>query len=82
MMIDYSRLRSITARKIIRALERDGFILYRQRGSHCRYRHPDGRRATVSYHHSGSPIPLKTLQRIIESQAKWTEIDLYRLGLL
>jgi predicted RNA binding protein YcfA (HicA-like mRNA interferase family) len=45
--IDYSTLRSLTAHEVCRALERDGFTFTRQRGSHHRYAHPDGRRVTV-----------------------------------
>jgi len=37
--IDYSPLRSLTARELCRALEHDGFTLARQRGSHQRYTH-------------------------------------------
>jgi predicted RNA binding protein YcfA (HicA-like mRNA interferase family) len=42
--IDWSRLRSLTARELIAALARDGFSLRHRSGSHRRYRHPDGRR--------------------------------------
>jgi predicted RNA binding protein YcfA (HicA-like mRNA interferase family) len=41
-MIDYSKLRSITARHLITALEADGFTLNRQKGSHRHFKHPDG----------------------------------------
>jgi len=51
MPIDYSRLRGLTARELIAALIRDGFELRSQKGSHQHYRHPDGRRVTVSFHH-------------------------------
>jgi predicted RNA binding protein YcfA (HicA-like mRNA interferase family) len=34
MTIDWSRLRSLTAREIVNALVRDGFVLHAQRGSH------------------------------------------------
>jgi predicted RNA binding protein YcfA (HicA-like mRNA interferase family) len=40
--IDYSKLRGLTARKPISALQRDGFIFSRQSGSHQVYYHPDG----------------------------------------
>ncbi len=50
MAIDYSKLRSATAREIVAALSRDGFTLKRTKGSHRRYAHTDGRRVTVSYH--------------------------------
>jgi len=82
MPIDYSRLRSLTAREIISALVRDGFSLRRQIGSHQRYYHPDGRRVTVSFHRPSDTFPPKTLKKIIEDQARWTEDDLKRLKLL
>jgi predicted RNA binding protein YcfA (HicA-like mRNA interferase family) len=34
--IEYSRLRSLTARELVAALQRHGFIAARQRGSHHR----------------------------------------------
>lgn len=80
--INYSRLRSVTAREVVRALVKDGFVLVHQKGSHHRFRHPDGRRVTVALHHPGDTFPLKTMKAIIEEQAKWTEKDLKRLGLL
>jgi predicted RNA binding protein YcfA (HicA-like mRNA interferase family) len=80
--MDWSRLRSLTARELINALIRDGFFLRSQEGSHQRYRHADGRRVTVSYHHPGDTFPPKTLRRMIEEQARWTEADLQRLGVL
>ncbi|MCK4475512.1 MAG: type II toxin-antitoxin system HicA family toxin [Methanophagales archaeon] len=82
MPIDYSKLRSLTAREIISALSRDGFYLRSQRGSHQRYYHPDGRKVTVSFHSPSDTFPPKTLKRIIEKQAKWTEQDLKRLKIL
>ena len=42
--IDFSRLRSLTARQIVRALRRDGFEMERQTGGHRQYYHRDGRR--------------------------------------
>ena len=48
--IDFSRLRSLTARQIIRELHQDGFEMERQTGSHRQYYHRDGRRVTVSFH--------------------------------
>jgi len=68
--IDYSQLRTLTARKLLRALRRDGFALERQRGSHQHYRHQDGRRVTVAFHHRSDTFPPKTLKSIIEAQAK------------
>jgi len=81
MAIDYRGLRSLTARELIAALTRDGFNFVRQKGSHQRYRHADGRRVTVAPHGGGDTFTIKTLQSIIESQARWTEEDLKRLKL-
>ena len=58
-LIDDSRLRSLTARQLVAALQRDGFIPARQRGSHHRYEHPDGRKVTVPFPSPGDPfLPL------------------------
>ena len=81
-MIDHSQLRSLTARQLIGALIRDGFHFDRQRGSHHRYRHPDGRRVTVPFTRTGDTFAPKTLKTIIEDQARWTADDLHRLELL
>jgi predicted RNA binding protein YcfA (HicA-like mRNA interferase family) len=80
--IDWSVLRSLTARELISALIRDGFFLRSQEGSHQRYRHPDGRRVTVSFHHPRDTFKPKTLRRMIAEQARWTEEDLRRLRLI
>lgn len=82
MPINWRQLRSLTAREIIRALIRDGFELRSQSGSHQRYRHPDGRRVTVTFHAPGQTFSIGTLRRMIQDQAQWTEEDLQRLGLI
>ena len=82
MALDYSRLRNLTARQIIAALLHDGFQLRRQKGSHQRYVHPDGRRVTVTYHRSSDTFEIKTLRTMLEDQARWTESDLKRLKLI
>ena len=80
--IDYSRLRTVTAHDITRALMHDGFVQGRQRGSHHRYVHSDGRRVTVAFTRRGDTFELNTLRSIIEVQAKWTNEDLRRVRLL
>lgn len=80
MTIDYSRLRSLTARRLIAALHADGFVLQRQKGSQRHFHHSDGRRVTLSFHHSGDTFRIGTLRSIIEIQARWTVEDLTRLG--
>ncbi|MGO9928113.1 MAG: type II toxin-antitoxin system HicA family toxin [Mycobacterium sp.] len=82
MSVDYSRLRSVTARSLASALSEDGFQLQRQKGSHRHYHHSDGRRVTLSFHHSSDTFPLGTLKSIVEIQARWTEGDLRRLRLI
>ncbi len=47
-----ARIPSLRANEIVRALQRLGFEVIRQRGSHGRLRHPDGRFATVPDHGS------------------------------
>lgn len=80
--IDYSKLRSLTAHRLIHALERDGFVFSRQSGSHQIYYHPDGRRVNVTFHHPADTFPLKTLKRMLEQEAGWSEADLKCLKLL
>lgn len=81
-MIEWRQLRNLTAREIINALRRDGFALFNQSGAHQRYRHPDGRRVTLTFHHAGDTFPIGTLRSMIEVQARWGEDDLRRLNLL
>jgi predicted RNA binding protein YcfA (HicA-like mRNA interferase family) len=75
------RLRNIPVRELIGALERDGFVYRRAKGSGRVYRHPDGRRAVVHYHHGGDTLPLGTLRNVLTG-TRWTDADLERLGLL
>jgi predicted RNA binding protein YcfA (HicA-like mRNA interferase family) len=82
MGIDYGRIRSLTARQMIAALTRDGFYFIRQKGSHQRYGHADGRRVTVAPHGGGDTFTIKTLKTTIEAQARWTESDLIRVGIV
>jgi len=44
------RLPSISSRKLIKILERHGFVRVRQSGSHAILRHPDSRGTTVPIH--------------------------------
>lgn len=78
----HDRLRKLSAREIIGALFRDGFILARQEGSHQQYTHSDGRRVTLTFHSLGQTFPPKTLKSMLEKQACWTSEDLKRLDIL
>lgn len=74
--------RGITARQLIRALHADGFFLQRtSRGSHRIYRHPDGRRVVVAYHHLSDTFPIGTLRAMI-ADAEWEDDDRRRLRLI
>ena len=54
--------------EVITILEKMGFALVRQRGSHKQYRHADGRGTTVPFHKGRdiSPILLRQIARDIE----------------
>lgn len=82
MSIDYSRLRSLTARRLIRALQKDRFYELRRNGATRFFAHPDGRTTTIHLHKMGQTFAPGTLKSIIERQAKWTAEDLERLGLI
>ena len=65
------RLPRVSARQLARALERQGFVFSRSRGSHRIYYHPQtGKRVTVPYH-GGRIIPPGTLANILRE----AEID-------
>lgn len=78
-MID--ELRNLPVRRLVHALERDGFTYRRRKGSQRVYRHPDGRRVVVHYHRGSDTLPLGTLKQIVEA-TRWTGDDLRRLDLL
>lgn len=71
-MID--ELRNLPVRRLVHALEKDGFVYRRRKGSQRVYRHADGRRV-IHYHKGGETLPLGTLRQILEA-TRWTEDDL------
>ncbi len=77
----HPEVRGISVGMFIAALERDGFVLERSRGTHLRYRHQDGRQITVPFHRSGTTFKRKTLHSILRATG-WTDADLHRLGLI
>ena len=54
----------LKADELIHALERAGFQIVRQRGSHVRMKHPDGRIVTVPVH-PGRDIGRGLLRKIL-----------------
>ncbi len=59
-----TKLPRVTARQIAGALEKRGFFLARQSGSHMIYKNPAGRRVTVPFHGSKILHP-KVLKNIL-----------------
>lgn len=55
----------ITAHKAIKVLEKVGFILVRQSGSHRIYKNKEGKRITIPYH-PGKDLHPKIVKSILE----------------
>jgi len=60
-----SKLRPAKPMEVMRVLEKKGFKLVRQSGSHAVYRHPDGRWTTVPIH-PGKDVAKGTLRKILK----------------
>ena len=60
-----AKLPSVTARKVIRALKRAGFVDDRQKGSHLILVHPATRARTVVPVHTGRAIKEPLLRAIV-----------------
>ena len=75
-------LRNTSVRELMRALERDGFMLQRttRTGGHI-YRHPDRRATSIHYHRGSDTLDRKTLASVLRA-TRWSEEDLSRLSLL
>ena len=69
------KLPRLTARQIITVLERAGFTLARQSGSHMIYKNAAGKRVTVPFHGSRvlHPKVLKSILRDAELSAEKLE---------
>ena len=74
-------LRNVPVRRIIRALERDGFQFTQRQGSQRVYRHQDGRRVVVHYHRGSFTLPPYVIRNFLIG-THWTEEDLKRLKLI
>ena len=58
------KLPRVTAAEAIKALEKAGFFLARQSGSHRIYKNQEGRRSTVPYH-AGKILHPKVIRSIL-----------------
>lgn len=59
-----SKLPALTGQDVISVLEKIDFTVVRQRGSHVRMEHPDGRAVTISVH-AGKTIGKGLLHKIL-----------------
>ncbi|NJL82790.1 MAG: type II toxin-antitoxin system HicA family toxin [Chloroflexaceae bacterium] len=62
------RLPRVSATEVIKVLEKIGFTLSRQSGSHKIYRNAEGMRVTVPYH-GNTTLKLKTFKSILADAA-------------
>jgi len=62
--------------ELIAALQRGGFSIMRQKGSHVRLRHEDGRVVTVPIH-AGRELGRGLLRKILRD-SDWSIEDLYK----
>jgi len=72
-----SKLPSITSQKVIRVLEKRGFVLDRTKGSHYIYYHPETKRRVVIPVHK-KDLPKGTLLEILK-EAGLTQEELKEL---
>lgn len=72
------KLPRVNASDAIRALEKAGFFLARQSGSHRIYKNAEGRRVTVPYH-SGKELHPKILKSILRDADMTVEEFLERM---
>ena len=66
----------LTSKEIIRFLDKNGFVLARQSGSHKIYKKLHGKRVTVPYH-TGEILHPKLVKSILNDSG-WTVEDLTR----
>ncbi|WP_017294766.1 type II toxin-antitoxin system HicA family toxin [Geminocystis herdmanii] len=59
-----NRFPRVTANDVIRVIEKIGFILVRQSGSHKIYKNSEGKRVTIPYH-ATEILKVKTLKSIL-----------------
>ncbi len=72
-----AKLPSVTAQELISALEKIDFYIIRQKGSHARMKHADGRVVTIPIH-AGKTIGKGLLLKILRD-AELTKDDLIEL---
>ena len=73
-----SKLPVLKGKELIKILESMGFEKVRQKGSHIRLKHPDGRVTTVPIH-KGSSIPKGLLRKIIRQDLELTLEEFFEI---
>ena len=68
--------RTISCRDFITRLQQLGFAAVRQKGSHIRFEHSDGRKTTVPDHGKAN-LPIGLLVKIIRHDLKMTLDDFF-----
>ena len=72
------KLPRLTAKELIKIIERMDFKLDRQKGSHMTFKHPDGR-ITVIPNHPGEELGPGLLNKIIKEELKMTREEFMKL---
>lgn len=72
-----SKLPNISGRELCKVLEKIGFIKIYGKGSHVRFKHPDGRRTVIPIH-SNEKLGKGLLLEILK-QIKLTREELFEL---
>lgn len=54
----------MTAKQVIKKLEKDGWFKVNQEGSHIKFKHPDKKGIVVVPNHGNKDIPIGTLKNI------------------
>ncbi|MBI5190353.1 MAG: type II toxin-antitoxin system HicA family toxin [Nitrospirae bacterium] len=67
------RLPRVTDKDLVRVLNRKGFALHHQTGSHAVFKSEDGKRRVVVAMHAGQVIPPKTLKAILKDAGMTVE---------
>ena len=60
------KLPRLKASEIIKILQRNGFVLVSQRGSHQKWRNDNTGKQVIVPYHKGKQLPLGTIRSIVE----------------
>ena len=60
------RFPRLTAKEVVVVLQRHGFVLVSQRGSHRKWRNEETGRQVIVPYHKGKQLPIGTLRAIID----------------